>query len=61
MLLVAAIHLLLSLRECEGPLKGCRIAVSAHTNAAVDRVMGGLVRSGQTGQLAEVFSLSSGK
>lgn len=50
MLLVAAIHLLLALRDVEGPLKGCRVAVAAHTNAAVDRIMCGLLHSGQTGQ-----------
>jgi hypothetical protein len=50
MLLIAAIHLILALRECEGPLKGCRVAVCAHTNAAVDRVMCGLMQSGHTGQ-----------
>ena len=50
MLLVAAIHLLLQLRNQDGPLKCCRIAVAAHTNAAVDRIMCGLLQSGQTGQ-----------
>ncbi|BDA40874.1 Protein ZGRF1 [Coccomyxa sp. Obi] len=48
MLLVAAIHLLLALRDMEGPLKGCRVAAAAHTNAAVDRIMCGLLHSGQT-------------
>lgn len=49
MLLVAAIHLFLGRRSGEGPLKGCRVAVAAHTNAAVDRVMCGLLQSGVTG------------
>ena len=49
MLLVAAIHFLLGQRSSEGALKGCRIAVAAHTNAAVDRVMCGLLESGVTG------------
>lgn len=49
MLLVAAIHFLLGQRTGEGPLKGCRIAVASHTNAAVDRVMCGLLESGVTG------------
>lgn len=49
LLLVAAIHLLLALRGREGPLKGARVAVAAHTNAAVDRVLLALHASGHAG------------
>ena len=49
MLLVAAVHLFLAQRSTPGPLRGCRVAVAAHTNAAVDRVMCGLLESGITG------------
>ena len=48
-LLVAAVHLFLAQRSAPGPLRGCRVAVAAHTNAAVDRVMCGLLESGITG------------
>ena len=48
-LLVAAVHLFLAWRSAPGPLRGCRVAVAAHTNAAVDRVMCGLLESGITG------------
>ena len=51
LLLVAAIHLLLALRGKEGPLKGTRVAVAAHTNAALDRVLLALHASGHTGAL----------
>lgn len=49
MLLVAAIHFFLGQAARDGPLRGCRVAVAAHTNAAVDRVMCGLLQSGVTG------------
>ena len=49
MLLVAAIHFFLGQAGRDGPLRGCRVAVAAHTNAAVDRVMCGLLQSGVTG------------
>ena len=49
MLLVAAIHFFLGQSCRDGPLRGCRVAVAAHTNAAVDRVMCGLLQSGVTG------------
>ena len=49
MLLVAAIHFLLAQAARDGPLRGCRVAVAAHTNAAVDRVMCGLLQTGVTG------------
>ena len=52
MLLVAAIHFFLGQRSRDGPLRGCRVAVAAHTNAAVDRVMCGLLQSGVTGAAA---------
>ena len=50
-LLVAAMHLFLAQRSAPGPLRGCRVAVAAHTNAAVDRVMCGLLESGITGDV----------
>ena len=49
-LLVAAVHLFLAQRSAPGPLRGCRVAVAAHTNAAVDRVMCGLLETGITGK-----------
>lgn len=49
-LLVALLHYLLAQRtQAKGPLKGCRILVTAHTNIAVDRVILGLINSGCTG------------
>ena len=50
-LLVAAVHLFLAQRHTQGPLRGCRVAVAAHTNAAVDRVMCGLLETGVTGDM----------
>lgn len=49
-LLVAVLHYLLAQRvKPEGPLRNCRVLVTAHTNVAVDRVISGLVDSGCTG------------
>jgi hypothetical protein len=55
LLLVAAIRLLLALRDRPGPLRGARVAVAAHTNAAVDRVMLALRASGHTGAGARAW------
>lgn len=50
-LLVALLHYLLAQKvKQEGPLKGCRVLVTAHTNIAVDRVISGLIDSGCRGR-----------
>ena len=57
-LLVALLQYLLHQRsQDKGPLKGCRILVTAHTNIAVDRVILGLVDSGCTGLWLNVPNL----
>lgn len=58
-LLVAILHFLLEQRRVAGsPLGGARVAVCAHTNVAVDRVMLGALRWACCGRLRQCFRVA---